>query len=104
MDERYPNTTGRTWSPTAPQAERSMTDQARDVAHSARQGLEQAGEYLNETVSKTQDMVARYTDGGVDRVKEDVVEYTRKQPMTALLIATGAGLVLGMLMAVGGRR
>ena len=104
MDERYPNTTGRTWSPTAPQGERSMTDQAREVAQSARHGLEQAGEYLNETVSKTQEMVTRYTDGGVDRVKEDVVEYTRKQPMTALLIATGAGLLLGMLMSVGSRR
>jgi ElaB/YqjD/DUF883 family membrane-anchored ribosome-binding protein len=104
MDERYPNTTGRTLSPAAPHGERSMTDQAREVAQSARQGIEQAGEYLNETVSKTQEMVTRYTDGGVDRVKEDVVEYTRKQPMTALLIATGAGLLLGMLMSVGTRR
>ena len=104
MDERYPNTTGRTWSPTAPQGERAVTDQAREVVQSARQGLEQAGEYLNETVTKTQQAVSRYTDGGVDQVKQDVVEYTRKQPMTALLIATGAGLVLGMLMSVGSRR
>ena len=104
MDERYPNTTGRTWSPTASPGERSMTDQARDVAQSARQGLEQASEYINDTVSKTQEIVTRYTDGGVERVKEDVAEYTRKQPMTALLIATGAGLVLGMLMAAGSRR
>jgi ElaB/YqjD/DUF883 family membrane-anchored ribosome-binding protein len=104
MDERHPNTTGRNWSPSATPGEQGMTEQAREVVHSARQGLEQAGEYLNETVSKTQQAVARYTDGGVDQVKQDVVEYTRKQPMTALLIATGAGLVLGMLMSVGSRR
>jgi ElaB/YqjD/DUF883 family membrane-anchored ribosome-binding protein len=104
MDERYPNTTGRTWTPSAPQGEQGVTEQAREVVQSARQGLEQAGEYLNDTVSKTQQAVARYTDGGVDQVKQDVVEYTRKQPMTALLIATGAGLLLGMLMSVGSRR
>ena len=104
MDERYPNSTGRTWAPTGVQGERSLTEQARDVAQTARQGLEQAGDYLNETVTKTQEVVSRYADGGVDRVKEDVVEYTRKQPMTALLIAIGAGLLLGMLMAVGSRR
>ena len=104
MDERYPNTTGGTWSPSAPQGERGVTEQAREVVQSARQGLEQAGDYVNETVSRTQQAVARYTDGGVDQVKHDVVEYTRKQPMTALLIATGAGLLLGMLMSVGSRR
>ena len=103
MDERYTSTADRTWSSTQ-HGERSMTDQARDVVQSARQGLEQASGYVNDTVSKTQEIVTRYTDGGVERVKEDVAEYTRKQPMTALLIATGAGLVLGMLMAAGSRR
>lgn len=104
MDERYPNTTDRTWAPAAPHGERSIGDQARDVVQTAREGVEKAGEYLNDTMSKTQQVVARYTDGGVDKVKQDVVEYTRQQPVTALLIATGAGLLLGMLMAAGGRR
>jgi len=46
--------------------------------------------------------VAEYRDGGMDRVRHDVVVYTREQPMTALLIAAGAGIVLGWLSA--GRR
>lgn len=110
MDERYGSTTDRTWTPQ--QGERSITDQARGAVEGAREGLEQAGTYLNDTmqktqqalndtVQKTQQAVARYRDGGVDQVKQDVVEYTKQQPMTALMIATGAGLLLGMLMAVG---
>ena len=98
MDERHAKTADQTWSST-PQS--SMADQARGVVQSAREGLGQAGEYLNDTVQKTQQAVSRYRDGGVDQVKQDVVDYTRQQPMTALMIATGAGLLLGMLMAVG---
>lgn len=100
MDEKYSSTADRTWSSTQ-QGERSVADQARGVVQSAREGLGQAGEYLNDTVQKTQQAVNRYRDGGVDQMKQDVVEYTRQQPMTALMIATGAGLLLGMLMAVG---
>ena len=69
----------------------------------AREGLEHASEYITDAVAKTQETVTRYRDGGMDLVKKDVVEYTREQPVTALLIATGAGLLLGMLMAVGRR-
>src|SRR5262245_55507969 len=103
MDERYPNTTDRTWSPGSSRGERSMTEQARDVVQGAREGLGQAGEYISDTMDKTQQVVNRYKDGGVDQMKQHVVEYTRQQPMTALLIATAAGLLLGMLMAAGRR-
>ena len=103
MDERYPNTTDRTWSPGSSRGDRSMTDQARDMVQGARQGLEQAGEYINDTMDRTQQVVNRYKDGGVDQVKQDVVDYTRQQPMTALLIAAAAGLMLGMVMAAGRR-
>jgi len=100
MDERHSSTADRTWSSTQP-GERSMTDQAREVVQSAREGFEQASGYVNDTMQKTQQAVNRYRDGGVDQMKQDVVDYTRQQPMTALMIATGAGLLLGMLMAVG---
>jgi ElaB/YqjD/DUF883 family membrane-anchored ribosome-binding protein len=35
----------------------------------------------------------------MEKVRHDVVVYTREQPVTALLIAAGAGLVLGWLSA-----
>jgi ElaB/YqjD/DUF883 family membrane-anchored ribosome-binding protein len=40
----------------------------------------------------------------VDRVKEDIVSYTREQPVTALVIAAAAGIVIGWLSMMGGRR
>ena len=62
-----------------------------------------AREYVEGTVQQARDKVNEYRDGGMDRVRHDVVGYAREQPMTALLIAAGAGLVLGWLSA-GGRR
>jgi hypothetical protein len=47
--------------------------------------------------------MSEYGKGGIEKVKRDVAGYTREQPTTALLIAAGAGLVLGWLSAAGRR-
>lgn len=61
-----------------------------------------AREYVEDTVQQARDKMSEYREGGMEKVKRDVTGYTREQPMTALLIAAGAGLVLGWLSA--GRR
>jgi len=65
--------------------------------------VEGAREYIGDAVQQARDKVTEYRDGGVEKVRHDVVGYTREQPMTALLIAAGAGLVLGWLSAAGRR-
>lgn len=69
--------------------------------------VEGAREYIGDAVQqardKVTDKVTEYRDGGMEKVRHDVVGYTREQPMTALLIAAGAGLVLGWLSAAGRR-
>jgi ElaB/YqjD/DUF883 family membrane-anchored ribosome-binding protein len=106
--------------------------EARDLAESARQGVteakggakeyaaeakeyaqgamqhtkeyvEGAREYIEDSVQQARDKISAYREGGMDKVKHDVMGYTREQPMTALLIAVGAGMVLGWLSAVGRR-
>ena len=72
------------------------------VAQQTKDYVEGAREYVGDAVQQARDKVAEYRDGGMDRVRHDVVVYTREQPMTALLIAAGAGIVLGWLSA--GRR
>jgi ElaB/YqjD/DUF883 family membrane-anchored ribosome-binding protein len=62
-----------------------------------------ARDYVEGAVQQARDKVTEYREHGFEKVKNDVAEYTREQPMTALLIATGAGLVLGWLSAVGRR-
>lgn len=65
--------------------------------------VEGAREYIGETVQQARDKMTQYRDGGMEKVRHDVVGYTREQPMTALLIAAGAGLVLGWLSSAGRR-
>ncbi len=103
-NERTMGTTG-TWTPSqhAPSTSDGPSAQLAAAAKSAREGIENAGEYINQTVSRTQDAVNRYREGGVDRMKEDVVGYTREQPMMALVVASAVGVFLGMLMAMGRR-
>jgi ElaB/YqjD/DUF883 family membrane-anchored ribosome-binding protein len=65
--------------------------------------VQQTREYVEGTVQQARDKVAEYREGGVERIKQDMVHYTRQEPMIALLIALGAGLLLGLLTAVGRR-
>lgn len=59
--------------------------------------------YVEGTVQQARGKMTEYREGGIDRMRHDVTGYAREQPMTALLIAVGAGLVLGWLSAVGRR-
>jgi ElaB/YqjD/DUF883 family membrane-anchored ribosome-binding protein len=64
---------------------------------------EGAREYVGDAVQQARDKMSEYREGGMEKMRHDVVGYTREQPMTALLIAAGAGLVLGWLSATGRR-
>jgi len=75
----------------------------RQIVESAREGAQQAAEYVQGAVEQTRETLNRYREGGFDRVKEDALSYTREQPMNALLIAAGVGLVIGWLTALGRR-
>jgi ElaB/YqjD/DUF883 family membrane-anchored ribosome-binding protein len=77
-------------------------DYVQGVAQQTKDYVEGAREYLGDAVQQAREKVTEFRDGGMDKVRHDVVVYTREQPMTALLIAAGAGLVLGWLSA--GRR
>jgi ElaB/YqjD/DUF883 family membrane-anchored ribosome-binding protein len=96
-----------------------VTSEARDLADAARRQLDdakhdakdyaaQAKEYVQEAIHQTRE----YAEGALRRahdtrqlrkVKHDVTGYAREQPMKALLIAVGAGVVLGWLSAAGRR-
>jgi ElaB/YqjD/DUF883 family membrane-anchored ribosome-binding protein len=79
--------------------QRSTTGQAGAVGKAIDTGLEQASVFVKDAVDKTREKIAEYRDRGMDQVSQEVVEYTRSQPATALLIATGVGMFLGMLLA-----
>jgi ElaB/YqjD/DUF883 family membrane-anchored ribosome-binding protein len=54
-------------------------------------------------MQQTREKVAEYREGGFDKIRDDAVAYTRRDPVSALLIAAGVGLVIGWLTALGRR-
>jgi ElaB/YqjD/DUF883 family membrane-anchored ribosome-binding protein len=79
---------------------KGYANQAREYVQGA---VDQTRDYADDAVRRARDKMTEYREGGLQRVRQDVTGYAREQPMTALLIAAGAGLVLGWLSAVGRR-
>jgi ElaB/YqjD/DUF883 family membrane-anchored ribosome-binding protein len=92
-----------------------VTSEARDLADAARRQLDDAKHDAKEYVQGAIQHTREYAEGALRRahagcdtrqlrkVKHDLTGYAREQPMKALLIAVGAGLVLGWLSATGRR-
>ena len=71
------------------------------LGETVKAGLDRAGARVKGAADKTRDTLAGYCEGGLEHVSEDIVKYVRSQPMTALLIATGVGVLVGMLLVLG---
>ena len=89
-----------------------VTSEARDLADAARRQLDDAKHDAKEYVQGAIQQTREYAEGALRRahdtrqlrkVKHDLTGYAREQPMKALLIAVGAGLVLGWLSAAARR-
>jgi ElaB/YqjD/DUF883 family membrane-anchored ribosome-binding protein len=106
MGDRMTEQVGRVGEQVAEQAGR-VTDiaaaRAKGIVTSAREGAQQAADYVQDAVQPIRDKMAQYTEGGFERVREDVVSYTRQQPINALLVAAGVGLIIGWLTSLGRR-
>ena len=84
----------------------------REVAETAKAGVDQASDYLEGmtdravdyvkgTVSDTRDTVAELGSRRLDDLWGDALRYTKRQPATALLISIATGLVLGLMVKRG---
>jgi ElaB/YqjD/DUF883 family membrane-anchored ribosome-binding protein len=73
---------------------------ARSFVSSAREGAEQAAGYVQGAMQQARDKMAKYREGGFEKVRDDAIRYTREEPVTALLIAAGIGLLIGSLTAL----
>jgi ElaB/YqjD/DUF883 family membrane-anchored ribosome-binding protein len=71
------------------------------LGETVKAGLDRAGALAKDVADKTRDTLADYRDGGVEQIAEDIVKYVRSQPIAALLIATGVGVFVGMLLVLG---
>ena len=81
--------------------EASTAPQASGPGTTVKAGLERAGAYVKDAVDKTRESMAGYRQGGIEQVSQNIVAYARSHPKTALLITTGVGLLVGMLLTLG---
>ena len=79
----------------------SSTPQGAGLGETVKAGFDRAGARVKDAADKTRSTLAGYCEGGLEHVSEDIVKYVRSQPMTALLIATGVGVLVGMLLVLG---
>jgi ElaB/YqjD/DUF883 family membrane-anchored ribosome-binding protein len=103
----YPGPSDKPGTPATPAArasgDPSTTEQSGAVGKAVETRFERAGVLVQDAVEKTREKVGEYRDKGWQQVSQDVAEYTRSQPVSALLIAAGVGMVLGMLLGLGRR-
>ena len=78
-----------------------MDIEERVADSSGQAGFERAGTIVKDVADKAREKLASYREGGLDQVSEDIVDYARRQPVTAILIAAGVGLLVGMLLRPG---
>jgi ElaB/YqjD/DUF883 family membrane-anchored ribosome-binding protein len=76
---------------------------AKGIINTAKTQAAEAAEYVQGAVQQTRDKVAEYREAGFDKMRDDAIAYTRRDPVTALCIAAGVGLVVGWLTALGRR-
>jgi len=60
-------------------------------------GWKTLGSRVSEAAETTQRRIVEFREQGFDRLKDDAVSYLRAQPVNALLIAAGVGMIVGIL-------
>ena len=79
--------------PTAPQGAA--------LGETVKAGLYRAGAVAKDAADKTRETFAGYREGGVEQAFGNLAVCVRSQPISALLVATGVGLFLGVLLGRG---
>jgi ElaB/YqjD/DUF883 family membrane-anchored ribosome-binding protein len=84
-----------TATPEAPEGKARLREQA----HTVKDDLRELGKIARDTAKET---AGQYVDGGkhkYEEIEDQVVTYIREKPMKAVLVAAGAGLLLGYLFS-----
>jgi hypothetical protein len=65
------------------------------LAETAGSKLDSAVDYMEETAQSVKHSFQAMTDEGWEGFKRKAIDYTRKEPLNALLLAVGAGVLVG---------
>jgi len=62
-----------------------------------RSGMGSVGAAISEAAASVQRRIEEFREKGFEKASDEVVEYVRAQPLNAMLIAAGLGMLLGIL-------
>jgi len=79
----------------AERAGQRIGSQVGRFAESAGNKFDSAVDYMEEAAQSAKHTFQAMTDEGWEGMKRRAVEYTRKEPLNALLMAIGAGVLVG---------
>jgi ElaB/YqjD/DUF883 family membrane-anchored ribosome-binding protein len=86
---------------------RNMADPVRQTlsgaADAAQRTVQEAPGHIRSAVDQARGKMTEYRKHGWGRVQDDIVEYTRSQPLAALGVAAAIGLLLGWLSSTARR-
>jgi len=82
-----------------PSQARPTIGQGAALGETVNAALDRAGVLPKDATEKARDGLADYLDGGLEQLSEDLVNYVRSQPITALIVAIGVGVFVGMLLS-----
>jgi len=71
-----------------------------DGSHMEQCGIGSLGASISEAAVAVQRRIEEFREKGFDKTAEEVVQYVRAQPLNAMLIAAGFGILLGILSGV----
>ena len=79
----------------AERAGQRMGSQVGRLAESAGAKFDSAVDYMEDTAQSVKQSFQSMTDEGWEGLKRKAIDYTRKEPLNALLLAIGAGVLVG---------
>ena len=68
-----------------------------DGSHMEQCGMRSLGASISDAATAVQRRIEEFREKGFEKATEEVVDYVRAQPLNAMLIAAGLGLLLGIL-------
>lgn len=76
---------------------RRMADKVGGAVGAAGEKIDEALDYCDSTGQAVRESFERIREEGFQGLRQRTLEYTRKEPLTALVIAVGAGILLGWM-------
>jgi len=97
MENFESKSTGQNIGAEAERLGKRVSEKISEAANTAGKKIDAAVDYVGDTTRNVREGINQMRDEGWEGMRRRTLDYTREQPLYALLIAIGAGMMLGWL-------